>query len=112
MPSRTFLALVLALAASPSGALQDGGGALSPEQQALVKTLREQGVRLDPVRKLCSIPVDVQVRDDLLEYLLVGPAGAAHESAFVTGVQPSVLNVALLALGVEPGKNATWRPKD
>jgi len=74
--------------------------------------LAEQNVQLDIARGYCAIPVDVTVRDDLLEYLLVGPAGAAHESAFATPVTPSVLNVALLALGVEPGANADWRRKD
>jgi len=109
-----FLASLLGLA-SPSPELrlpQDSPRSLTAEEAQLVQGLREQGVRLDPARKLCSIQVEVQVRDDLLEYLLVGSGGAGHESAFLTTVQPSVLNVALLALGVEPGKNASWSVKD
>lgn len=82
------------------------------QTQQLVASFAEQGVALDPARKLCSIAVDVEVRDDLLEYLLVGPGGAVHETGFRTPVQPSVLNAALLALGLEPGKNATWKPVD
>lgn len=84
----------------------------SPAELELQARLAEQSVQLDVARGFCSIPVDVTVRDDLLEYLLVGPAGASHESAFSTPVAPSVLNVALLALGVEPGTNADWRRKD
>jgi hypothetical protein len=103
-------ALILALTALP----QDVGPRrpLSEAERKLVDTLAQQDVVLDPARGVCSIPVDVVVRDELLEYLLVGPAGAAHESAFMTPVTPSVLNVALLALGAAPGSNAQWRRKD
>jgi hypothetical protein len=86
--------------------------ALSAQEQALVARLAEQEIHLDLRRGTCAFPVDVAVRDDLLEYLLVGAGGAAHESAFLTPVSPSVLNVALLALGLEPGSNADWTPKD
>ena len=48
------------------------------------------------------------VRDELLEYLLVGPRGQGHESLFTTDSGPSHLNAGLLALGVEPGSNARW----
>jgi hypothetical protein len=54
----------------------------------------------------------VLVKEDLLEYVLVAPGGAAHEALFQTDVQPSLLNTALLALGVEPGANATWERID
>ena len=70
----------------------------------------EHGIRLDLARGLCAIPVTVDVREDLLEYLLVNPRGAAHESLFVTEVVPSRLNAALLAMGAVPGTNAVWRP--
>jgi len=83
----------------------------SPELERLVATLAEQEVKLDASRGIVSIPVDIDVRDDLLEYLLVGPSGAAHESVFVTPVKPSVLNAALIALGAAPGTNAIWKPK-
>lgn len=82
------------------------------QERELMRTLAEQGVTLDPVGGTCAFPVDVVVRDEVLEYLLVGPAGAVHEAGFATEVPGSVLNVALLALGLEPGANAEWRPKD
>lgn len=69
-------------------------------------------VHLDLERGLCWIPVAIDVREDLLEYLLVNPKGAAHESLFTTEVVPSRLNAALLALGVEPGRNAKWKSKE
>ena len=52
------------------------------------------------------------MREDLLEYLLVNPRGAAHESLLVTEVVPSRLNAALLGMGFVPGTNATWRRRD
>lgn len=70
------------------------------------------GVQLDSAAGLISFPVLVEVRDDLLEYLLVAPHGAVHESMFVTGVDPKVLNASILALGLEPGQNAKWLAKD
>jgi hypothetical protein len=77
----------------------------------LEESFRKQGIHLDLERHLCWIPVRIDIRDDLLEYLLVNPKGAAHESLFVTDVVPSVLQTALLALGVEPGKNAEWKAR-
>jgi hypothetical protein len=96
----------------PTAAAQDPTPKLSPELERLVATLAEQNVQLDASRGIIAIPVDIDVRDDLLEYLLVGPSGAAHESVFVTPVKPSVLNAALIALGASPGTNAIWKPKN
>jgi len=104
--------LTLAALTALSIAPQDAPREPTSEEKSLVARLAEQNVVLDPVRGFCSIPADVLVRDDLLEYLLVGPAGAAHESVFMTPVSASVLNVALLALGATPGTNASWKAKD
>src|SRR4051812_27810 len=78
----------------------------------LAKAFAAQGIHLDVEHGLCAIRATVDIREDLLEYLLVNPRGAAHESSFVTGVLPSQLNVALLALGVKPGRNASWSLRD
>mgnify|MGYP001306440055 CR=1 FL=1 len=92
---------------------QDGAPReLSPAELELQSRLAEQAVELDLAHGYCAFEVEVAVREDLLEYLLVGAAGASHESAFTTTVAPSVLNVALLALGVTPGRNADWTRKD
>lgn len=115
VPMRTPIALfsLLAPAALAVGLRQDAApGPLSPEEERLVAALAADGVRFDPARGLCSIPVQVAVRDELLEYLLVGPGGASHEAVFATDVMPSVLNAALLVLGAEPGTNAVWSPKE
>src|SRR5262245_56979930 len=111
------LALVVGLAAAarprsqdPAGSAQ--AGALSPEEKKLVEALAAEQIHLDLRRGWVWIPVDTAIRDELLEYLLVGPAGAAHESLFQTAVRASVLNTAFLALGAQPGTNAQWHPKD
>lgn len=132
MRSRTtFLALALLAAAGAPLALRAaarGPGApapasLAPEPaqeptkpadgaDALQLALGAAGVRLDLERGLLALPCEVDITDDLLEYLLVGPNGAAHESLLVTHVQPSLVNAALLALGLEPGRNVRYVPRD
>jgi hypothetical protein len=84
----------------------------SSEPEKLERAFLEHQIRLDIARGLCRIPVMIDVREDLLEYLLVNPKGAAHESLFTTEVVPSRLNAALLALGVVPGTNAKWKLKE
>ena len=63
---------------------------------------------LDLAGGLVSIEAAVGVRSQLVEYLLVGPGGATHESLLYTRVTPSLLNAGLLALGANPGRNARW----
>ncbi|MFT7662562.1 MAG: hypothetical protein ACI87A_000778 [Planctomycetota bacterium] len=77
-------------------------------EAALAEALLLGGIRLDLKAGLCSVPARVLVRSELLEFLLVGPHGSAHESLLSTPVQPSLLNTALLALGVEPGQNVRY----
>ncbi|MDP6838261.1 MAG: YdjY domain-containing protein [Planctomycetota bacterium] len=95
--------------------IQDEGGLSGPpsaDQAALAGLFGKSGIHWDYSRQLCSIPAKVGVTSELLEYLLVAPHGAAHESLLLTDIQPSLLNTALLALGVEPGSNASWIPAD
>ncbi len=111
-PSPPFLAaLVLAGALAPAPARAQDPAEEPAEEAAralLEDALGAEGIRLDLERGLASVPARVLVVGDLLEYLLVGPRGATHESLFVTDATPSLLNAALLALGVEPGENAHW----
>ncbi len=96
------------------GAAVLGFGGLRQEPadaaEILARTFAEEGVHLDLESGVVSLRTTVLVRNELLEYLLVGPLGQAHESLFFSEVTPSVLNAALLALGVEPGTNARWIP--
>lgn len=109
---RLAVALVPLLCA---GSPQSGS---APAQSAdadvarLERAFLEQGILIDLRNGFCSIRAEVDIRDDLLEYLLVNHHGAAHESLFATAITGSRLNAALLALGATPGKNARWLRKE
>ncbi len=85
--------------------------ARKPDQAvaALQQALAQHEVWLEPELGLCAIPARVLIRADSLEYVLCTRAGNAHESLFMTEALPSRVNVALLALGLQPGKNAVWK---
>lgn len=93
-------------AAKPAAKKLDAIGA------ELQKAFAAQGIHVDLERGLCTFPALVHVREDLLEYLIVNPHGQEHESMFLTDVVPSTLNVALLALGAVPGRNARLEKRD
>lgn len=99
----TFLLPLLALA-------WPGAALFAPQESAGSEVIELGGIRADPSRGLLSIPAQVVVRTELLEYLLVGPRGAAHETLFATGEDPELFHAALLLLGATPGSNATWTP--
>ena len=80
-------------------------------QAGLRQALVQEGIALDLAGGVLSVPATVLIKNELLEYLLVGPNGAMHESLFLTQVRPSLLNAALLLLGVEPGRNAHWEER-
>lgn len=101
-PSRLAAWLLAACTLTPATRAQGG----PPPPGDLQAALEKEGLRLDRERGLLALPVTVQIKHDLLEYLLVSPNGAAHESLFLTRARPSLLNAALLLLGVEPGRNA------
>lgn len=115
---------ISALVAFASGGERAGErtGATAPQDEApvagaasqqepfaeLVASFAEEGVDLDLAGGFVSVEAGVGTREQLLEYLLVGPGGATHESLLYTLVRPSLLNAAFLALGADPGKNANW----
>ncbi len=89
-----------------------GQAPLSEAELALERSFREQGLELSLRQGFVAFPVAVQVREDFLEYVLVGPAGAGHESIFMTEVKGSLIAAALISLGAEAGENASWTSKD
>lgn len=96
--------------ATQSGLAQQSGQATQTEQ--LEAAFAEQGIVLDVQVGFCSIPAQVCVRQDLLEYVLVSGFGAAHESLFSTAVSPTIFNTALVSLGAKKGENVRWIEKD
>jgi len=71
-----------------------------------------QGLTLDLEHKTLAVPTRICIREDLLEYVLVADFGAAHESLLATDVSATLVNAALVTLGVQPGQNVEWVEKD
>jgi len=108
MPKLLACFSVLCLLAAAQPVVQDEGTSQDQALKLLQRAFREQGIRLDIEAKACAVPARICIREDLLEYLVVGPSGASHEALLSTEVTPSLLNTALVTLGVEPGENASW----
>jgi len=106
-----LLAAAALLPGAWTGAARGAQESVQGEDE-LAATLAREGLLLDRAAGVVSLPATVLVKNDLLEYLLVAPNGAAHESLFLTHVRPSLLNAALLLLGAEPGKNAHWEERE
>lgn len=102
-------ALICAVVGLAAAAAQDPAADAGAQMR---EAFAAEGIHLDTRGGVASVPAEVLVRGDLLEYLVVNPRGAVHESAFLTSVSASRINAALLALGAEPGRNATWKRKD
>lgn len=105
--------LLAALALAPFGlrslAQDPAPSALVDEAlERLEEAFLAQGLRVDLRQGIVAVPCEIGIREDLLEYLLVAEYGASHESLLFTEVVPSALNAVLLALGAEPGTNASW----
>ena len=69
---------------------------------------KQPEILFGPQQAWLSIPVRLEVTQDYLEFLLCNPHGGVHESLLSTQIDAQVLNTAFLAMGLEPGKNATW----
>ncbi len=109
---RTFASLGVLLCALLPGATPQEKAEVAEAHERLAASLREAGLWLDLERGFLALPATVLERSELLEYLLVGPNGATHESLFLTEVKPSLVNAGLLLLGVEPGRNARFEAQE
>ena len=107
MMTRTLIALTLLAACVPSQGEQD------PDQllRELLKSFEKEGVVVDAKAGTVTVPAVVNPQQDPVEYLLIHRRGKKHEAVFWTTTKPSVLNAALLMLGLEKGKNATYKEK-
>lgn len=78
----------------------------------VLASFEKEGLKLDAKKRSVTIPVVVNTPQDPIEYLLIHKRGKKHESVFWTETKPSILNAALLMIGLEKGKNATYVEKD
>jgi len=74
--------------------------------------LQKQGIQVDPKAQTVSIPCTMNEPRDPVEYVLIHTRGKRHEAVLITETKPSMLNAALLMLGLEPGKNAIAKEKE
>jgi hypothetical protein len=96
----------------PAPAAQDPAAAGQQLVEAVHKQFAEQGIAVDAKAQTVTIKAVMNEPPDPIEYLLIHRRGKRHEAMFVTESKPSVLNAALLMIGLQPGKNATYREKD
>ncbi len=101
------LLLTCAAGLALSSPKQDNG-AQADEHQVLAATFRESGIEVDFDANAIAFPCKLIVTNDLLEYVLVGPNGSAHESLLMTDVEASMIHAALLTIGVNTGENAKY----
>ncbi len=82
--------------------------AQDPQQlmQEVLQKFQKEGIELDAKAMTLTIKAFVNQPQDPIEYLLIHRRGKKHEAMFYTKSQPSVLNAALLMLGLQPGQNA------
>jgi hypothetical protein len=113
MIERALLSALLWSAAACAQAEPKPQPAQDPKQAIadMQKAFAEQGIVVDEKAQTVSIPVEFIQPPDPLEYLLIHKKGKRHETLLITNAKPSVLNGALLLIGLEPGANANYKEK-
>ena len=116
-----FLAAILLGCAAFAGAQQPGAEAGQDPKPAdvarkLIAELKQKfaadNIAVDLQAQTVTIPVVMNAPPEPIEYLLIHRKGKKHEAMLYTHSKPSLINGALLMLGLEPGKNASYREKD
>ena len=75
-----------------------------PRAELIGSGVRIGGVLVDPVKREATVPCELNMREGLLEYALVGDTGKRYESLLMTRVEPYDIQVALLLLGLKGGR--------
>jgi len=65
-------------------------------------------VRLDSAVREIRFPAKVNMNEGLIEVVVCTEQGKLHESILVSPIAPIHLHMALLMLGLEPGRNPGW----
>ena len=110
MITRTLTALLFAASLTPC----QGEGQQDPVQllKETLASFRKEKIVVDAKAGTVTVPAVVNPPQDPVEYLLIHRRGKKHEAVFWTPSKPSVLNAALLMIGLQPGKNATYKEKE
>ncbi len=83
-----------------------------PAKGDLGAAFKQAGLEVDLAAKTVTLKAKMSRPIDLLEYVLITRQGKSHEALLVVEAQPSILNAALLALGLTPGTNVSFKEKD
>ena len=116
--SISFLSLLAGACAQEPTPKVEGKPAPDQQQDAekvlgeVRKQLQQEGITYDEKAQTIVVKAVVNQPQDPLEYLLIHRKGKRHEAMFVTKTKPSVLNAALLMLGMKAGKNASYVEKN
>lgn len=119
-PNILFVTLALAACAvsqepapgkPPQGDAQQQHEAAKQAVEQMLAKFREQGIVVDAKARTVSIPAVMNDPPDPVEYLLISQRGKKHEAVLVTKVRPSLLNGALLLLGLKQGTNVSFKEK-
>lgn len=102
-------ACALVLASACASQQPTDAGAVAKE---MLEQFQKEGIVFDGKAKTVSIQATVNAAPDPIEYLLIHRRGKRHEAVFITDSKPSILNAALMLLGLQPGQNATYKEKD
>lgn len=114
MICRPILSLVLLAAAVSCQEPKKPEAPVDPQKvlDEVKAQFQKEGITFDPKAQTVAVKAVVNHPQDPIEYLLIHKRGKRHEAIFVTNSKPSVLNAALLMLGLQPGKNATYVEKN
>lgn len=106
---------------TPSGQEGPGGGATvtKEEMEKQVKgdldiqkvsenVYRIGSVTFDKKARTVTIPMNVNMNQGIVEYLLVADHGKAHESVFTTKARPRDVHLACLLLGMKSFEGTKW----
>lgn len=106
-----FVLSCLALALKATG--QEPQQPADPKQvlDEVLAQFKKEGIELDSKAQTVTITATANEPQNEIEYLLIHNRGKKHEAIFATRAKPSVLNAALLMLGLQPGQNATYTEK-
>ena len=73
-------------------------------------TLDFRGIHIDKEKRTVTFPAAINMRDGMLEYLIVAETGKTHESLLSTKIAPYDIQVAMLLLGIAPAGKADAEP--
>ncbi len=73
-------------------------------------TVDFRGIHIDKQKRTVTFPAAINMREGMLEYLIVAETGKTHESLLSTKIEPYDIQVAMLLLGIAPAAKAGSEP--